>query len=163
MDRRAELADLARDIIDSNVYLTLGTADGDGRPWATPVYFAHQDYRDFYWISSPDTTHSRNLAVRSELGIVVFDSGVPVGTGQAVYMSAVGTEMTEGADLDRSLTVYPGAGRGGWSITLEDVLAPAPLRMYRATASQHWMLCKLPRPCAEHGGAGSDHRVAVDL
>jgi nitroimidazol reductase NimA-like FMN-containing flavoprotein (pyridoxamine 5'-phosphate oxidase superfamily) len=36
-------ASLARDVIDANQYLVLGTADPDGRPWTTPVYFAHHD------------------------------------------------------------------------------------------------------------------------
>jgi hypothetical protein len=158
-----ELAQQAQAIIDGNVYLTLGTADGGGRPWASPVYFAHQDYRDFYWISSPDTTHSRNIAVRPELSIVVFDSTVVPGTGQAVYMSATASELSLGAELDRGLTVYPGESRGGWSVGHDDVQSPAQFRMYRATVGQHWMLCKLPRPCTQHGGAGSDHRVEVAL
>jgi predicted pyridoxine 5'-phosphate oxidase superfamily flavin-nucleotide-binding protein len=34
-----DLADLARSIIDANLYLTLGTADRDGPPWVSPVHF----------------------------------------------------------------------------------------------------------------------------
>jgi hypothetical protein len=37
----------ARRIIDANSYMTLGTADADGRPWATPVWFAPDGYTDF--------------------------------------------------------------------------------------------------------------------
>jgi hypothetical protein len=32
-----DLADLGRGIIDASRYMTLATADGDGRPWAAPV------------------------------------------------------------------------------------------------------------------------------
>jgi Pyridoxamine 5'-phosphate oxidase len=35
--RPDELAAVAREIIDANRYMTLATADGDGRPWAAPV------------------------------------------------------------------------------------------------------------------------------
>jgi nitroimidazol reductase NimA-like FMN-containing flavoprotein (pyridoxamine 5'-phosphate oxidase superfamily) len=35
-----DLAVLATEIIDANRYLTLATADGDGRPWAAPVWYA---------------------------------------------------------------------------------------------------------------------------
>jgi predicted pyridoxine 5'-phosphate oxidase superfamily flavin-nucleotide-binding protein len=28
---------LARAVIDANLYMVLGTADEDGRPWVTPV------------------------------------------------------------------------------------------------------------------------------
>jgi Pyridoxamine 5'-phosphate oxidase len=81
-------ADVARAILDGNLYMVLATADADGRPWAAPVYFAHVDYRELLWVSAPETRHSRNLAARPELGIVVFDSSVPIYTGQAVYMEA---------------------------------------------------------------------------
>ena len=37
-----DLAILAREIIDANQYQTLATADGDGRLWAAPVWYAHQ-------------------------------------------------------------------------------------------------------------------------
>jgi Pyridoxamine 5'-phosphate oxidase len=68
--------------------MTLGTADETGRPWASPVYFAHADYREFVWVSKPGARHSRNIAARPEVGIVVFDSHAPIETGGGVYMSA---------------------------------------------------------------------------
>jgi pyridoxamine 5'-phosphate oxidase-like protein len=37
-------AAIARLLIDSSRYLTLATADGAGRPWACPVWYAHEDY-----------------------------------------------------------------------------------------------------------------------
>jgi hypothetical protein len=42
-ERRSDqdLAAVARDIIHANRYLTLATADVDGRPWATPVALLH--------------------------------------------------------------------------------------------------------------------------
>jgi hypothetical protein len=43
---------LARAIIGSTLYMVLATADESGRPWASPVYFAADEYRDFYWVSS---------------------------------------------------------------------------------------------------------------
>jgi hypothetical protein len=46
-----DLAVLAREIIDANRYMTLATADGEGRPWAAPVWYAHRGYTDFLWVS----------------------------------------------------------------------------------------------------------------
>ena len=43
---KQELGALARGIVDSNLYATLATADAEGRPWASPVWFAHEGYRD---------------------------------------------------------------------------------------------------------------------
>jgi predicted pyridoxine 5'-phosphate oxidase superfamily flavin-nucleotide-binding protein len=41
-----ELIDVARSIVDSNRYMTLATADESGRPWASPVWFAHAGYTE---------------------------------------------------------------------------------------------------------------------
>jgi len=93
---------LAGAIIDANLYMTLGTADAAGRPWVSPVYHAAAEYREFFWVSEPEATHSRNLATRPELSIVIFDSTVPINTGQGVYMAAVAEELT-GAELERGI------------------------------------------------------------
>jgi hypothetical protein len=159
-----ELSRIARDIIDANLYMTLGTADHDGRPWTTPVYYACADYAEFYWVSSPEATHSRNLAVRPQLSIVIFNSQVPPYSGQAVYLSAVAAELT-GDDLARGLAVYPGESwRGASDVTLEQVSPPAPYRLYRATALEHSILCPRERgqPCPLHAIA-ADHRTTVTL
>jgi nitroimidazol reductase NimA-like FMN-containing flavoprotein (pyridoxamine 5'-phosphate oxidase superfamily) len=55
---------IARTILDSNFYMTLGTADENGRPWVTPVYYAADGYARFYWVSTLEAIHSRNLAAR---------------------------------------------------------------------------------------------------
>jgi hypothetical protein len=160
MSQQEELGAIARAIIDANLYMTLATADSGGRPWVSPVFFAPAGYTELYWISSPEVTHSRNLAVRPQASIVVFDSRQPAGEGRAVYMSAT-AEQLSGADLERGLAVYPGPGRGEWTMTAERLQPPAPYRLYRARVSEHWMLC--PResgPCELHGRA-YDHRTAV--
>jgi nitroimidazol reductase NimA-like FMN-containing flavoprotein (pyridoxamine 5'-phosphate oxidase superfamily) len=81
MTDEQDLAARARAIIDANLYMVIGTADEGGRPWVSPVYYAPAAYREFFWVSSPDTTHSRNLAGRPDVSIVIFDSSVPISTG----------------------------------------------------------------------------------
>src|SRR5215216_3981747 len=63
------LGALARSIVDSNLYLTLATADAEGRPWASPVWFAHEGYRDFLWVSRPEARHSRNIKFRPKAAL----------------------------------------------------------------------------------------------
>jgi Pyridoxamine 5'-phosphate oxidase len=164
--RGADPADIVRKVVDDNVYMVLGTADRPGRPWVSPVFYAAEAYRDFYWISSPDVIHSRNLAVRPEVSIVVFDSRAPVGTGgaRAVYMAATATEVPAG-DLDRALAIYPGpARRGGRDLGPGDLGPPAPYRLYRASVTDHSIVCPRPpkAPCADHG-LDYDHRTPVRL
>jgi hypothetical protein len=100
-----------------------------------------------YWVSSPDTQHSRNLAARRELSIVVFDSQAPVGEGQGVYMSAVAEQLT-GADLERGIETFSrvSVSHGAKAWTRADVQPPAPLRLFRARVSEHWVLDPERRP-----------------
>lgn len=157
MDQQ-DLGVVAKAIIDSNMYMVLGTADESGQPWTTPVYFGHMEYREFYWISAPEVRHSHNIAVRPQVSIVIFDSQAPVGKGQAVYMLAIAEELA-GIDFDRGLGIYNGrfsnpAEHGVSVIKSEDVQAPALYRLYRATASEHWMLDPAGHP---------DHRTPVTI
>ena len=96
--------EMGRSIIDGSWYLTLATADASGKPWASPVWFAHDGYREFVWASKPDARHSTNIAVRPQVGIVIFDSTVGNGGAQAVYLDAEASEL-HGADRDRALRV----------------------------------------------------------
>ena len=93
---------VARSVIDANAYMTLATADGDGRPWASPVWFAHHGYTKFYWVSRPDARHSRNLAIRPHVALVIFDSTVAVGEAQAVYIEAE-AEQLSGAEQEQAI------------------------------------------------------------
>ena len=142
----------ARAVIDSNSYLTLGTADETGRPWVSPVWFAHSGYRDFFWVSSPEAQHSRNLATRPEVSIVIFDSQVAPSGAEAVYISAQAEELS-GDVLDAGIEVFSKASvaDGLPAYSLDDVQEPAGLRLYRAVASEHFAL------------AQGSRRSAVDL
>jgi len=147
-----------RSIVDANLYMVLATADADGRPWASPVYFASEDYTELFWVSSPEVTHSRNIAARPELGIVIFDSQMPISTGQAVYVSAV-AEQLSGAEVEPGIAVFSrrSLAHGGTEWTAANVSDPAPLRLYRATVSEHFMLDKSGE------GPRHDHRTEVRL
>jgi nitroimidazol reductase NimA-like FMN-containing flavoprotein (pyridoxamine 5'-phosphate oxidase superfamily) len=145
-------ATTARQIIDASLYMVLATADRSGQPWATPVYFAHRDYRDFFWVSEPEATHSVNLRDRREVGIVIFDSTVPISTGQGVYVSGVAQELpahetAEGLEIYSRRT----AEHGGDEWSDEDVRPPSRHRLFQATAEAVYVL-------DEH-----DHRVEVRL
>ena len=146
---------VARSIMDSNLYMVLATADEAGRPWASPVYFAHAGYVELLWVSSPEATHSRNIAVRPDVSIVVFDSSVPIGTGQGVYMSAAAGELAED-ELEQGVDVFSrrSVATGGVAWTADDVRGAAPIRLYRAAVAEHSILAKDGAP---------DHRVVVEV
>jgi hypothetical protein len=133
----------ARAIIDANRYMTLSTADADGLPWVSPVWFATVDHRRFFWVSDPNARHSRNLAARPQLAIVIFDSTVVPGNAAPVYMSGVAEQVT-GAELEEGMGIFAqvseAQGLSVWG--LENVLPPARNRLYRATVLEHFVLRK---------------------
>jgi pyridoxine/pyridoxamine 5'-phosphate oxidase len=146
---------VAHRILDDILYMVLATADEAGRPWASPVYFAHSGYTELFWVSSPDATHSHNIAVRPQVSIVIFDSKVPVGSGQGVYMTAEAGEVPD-EELERGIEIFSGRSleTGGPAWTPDDVQGAAGLRLYRALASEHSVLAKDGTP---------DHRIVVDI
>jgi nitroimidazol reductase NimA-like FMN-containing flavoprotein (pyridoxamine 5'-phosphate oxidase superfamily) len=151
MNENREAA-LARKIIDKNRYMVVATADLSGQPWASPVYFASSEYRNFFWVSEPEATHSVNLRDRREVGIVIFDSRVAIGKGQGVYILGVARELPA-HETEEGIQILSerSKGHGGEEWSVEDVSPPARHRLYQATAEASYVL-------DEH-----DHRVEVSL
>jgi nitroimidazol reductase NimA-like FMN-containing flavoprotein (pyridoxamine 5'-phosphate oxidase superfamily) len=148
-------AELARQVIETGRYLVLASADAEGHPWPTPVWYA-RDGRDFIWVSWPQARHSNNLGVRSAVGFVIFETPVPVeGRTRAVYAEATAGEVPE-ADRERCLTAFDRRSRadglGVW--TPERVTAPGNLRLYHAVVSQLFVL---------HPGRDLRREVELDL
>ncbi len=144
---------LARRILDEVRYVVLATAARDGRPWANPVWFAHDEYRALYWVSAPDSRHSLNIRERPELAMTVFDSTAMPNHGQAVYLSGRAEQV---ADPEHGIEVFSHEaqrqGMAAWDAAR--VTAPARLRLFRAEVGQAWIL---------DPDAPVDARVAVAL
>ena len=89
------------------------------------MFYAADEYHNFYWISSPDVTHSRNIAVRPDVSIVIFDSRSAVGPGAAgaVYIAASATEIPQ-AELDRTPAGAPSFARHGHATSQRSTSGP---------------------------------------
>ena len=134
--------DTARAILDAGRYVVLATADADGVPWASPVWFATEDYHEVFWVSYPGARHSQNIAVRPRIAMVVFDSTAAPLTGQGVYMSATAEQVTDPAALEHGLGVFSreSARQEGEGFEVDQVTGDARLRLYRASVDEHSIL-----------------------
>jgi nitroimidazol reductase NimA-like FMN-containing flavoprotein (pyridoxamine 5'-phosphate oxidase superfamily) len=130
-------AERARAIIDEGVFMTLATADAQGVPWASPVWYAPDGYSELLWVSDPNARHSRNIALRPQIAIVIFDSRQTPGDGLAVYMEARAEQVDPGRlGAFNARSVAQGLVEWG----PEKVQEPARHRLYRAAVSEHWVL-----------------------
>lgn len=139
------LAAEAMEILRGARYGVLATASRDGTPWASPVYLAHGDWSDrppdLWWVSSPESRHSRLIADNPAVAITVFDSSVAIGDASAVYAE------TRARECDRDLAAGNIAlfseccardGGGRWD--LSHVTGEARLRLYRAGITSLYVL-----------------------
>ncbi|TCC31404.1 pyridoxamine 5'-phosphate oxidase family protein [Kribbella sindirgiensis] len=149
LDRRATA------VIEANKYLALGTVGADGLPWVTPVYFTPDGHDTFYWASSPNSLHSRNLAERPDVSIAIFDSSVPIGGASAVYFRAQAALVPDD-ELDAAATIYSSRYAELRRYTADELRDD--LRLYRARATEHWVLVTGRDP---EYGTGLDSRRPV--
>jgi len=151
----------ARMLIETNRYMVLGTVDPDGRPRVSPVYYAPDGYHTLYWISSPDSHHSRNIAERPAVSMVIFESAAPIGTAQAVYLKANAAPVSDD-ELDQHTDVAcrPRFPEQQQPYPAARLRAPGPLRLYRAIVTEHSV--HIPGRDPDYG-RGVDHRMTVTL
>lgn len=124
---------MARRVIDANHYMVLATRDPDEGPRLSPVYYTAARYTDFYWVSSPEARHSRNLAERPQVEIVIFDSTADVGDGEAVYLAAIARPIRD-HELAAVCAEAFRTTAGGQRFEPDALRGSSPLRLYVARA-----------------------------
>ena len=131
----------ARAILDDTCYAVLASADGDGAPWATPVWFAHDGLDRIYWLSWPGSRHSQLIEQRPEMALTVFDSNAVPHQATAFYATARAGQCPD-EQLDDGLAVVNrrSLAQGLDEFTRERVTGGARLRLYVADITQAWVL-----------------------
>jgi nitroimidazol reductase NimA-like FMN-containing flavoprotein (pyridoxamine 5'-phosphate oxidase superfamily) len=133
MNAASTQGQIAKHLIDDNIHMTVATADADGTPWVSPVFFVSDDDYDLYWTSWKNARHSQNIRSNPKAGIVIYEAEAsrPV---QAVYIAATVVEITEPAEVAAAIEVMRGRPQPErWMInSFEDVSGDGPWRIYRA-------------------------------
>jgi len=66
-------ADTARSIIDNTNFLSLATFNGK-ETWIAPLFFAHDQFKTIYFVSSLESVHAQHILVQSQVAVSVFNS-----------------------------------------------------------------------------------------
>jgi general stress protein 26 len=153
------MADAATDaarIIKAIEYLTIATVDDSGRPWNTPVYSAFDLALNFYWASDRRSVHSANIVRNPNVFLAIYDSTVPAGTGEGVYVRAIASMLEARDVVSAALKVLD--QREGGEHTPEQFLGEMPRRVFSARATDVWI-----NGDGEKNGHFVDVRIAVPL
>jgi len=154
------LTQKAKDIIASNIYMTIASASTDGQPWVSPVFFACDSDYNLFWVSNKDARHSKLLRKNPCAAIVMFDSTAPEGEGCGVYFETQITELSDDADITHAMKIL------GERVTKDEfkvkdkseVTGDGAWRIYRATPQEVSILTS-----GEVNGQFIDFRQVIDL
>jgi uncharacterized protein YhbP (UPF0306 family) len=122
-------------------YLVLGTADDDGRPWVSPVFYAADGEHRILWVSAPESRHSRNIAARPDVAITVFDTHAPIGGAEALYLEATADSVVNDART-AALALLNTRLPTSQQLGPDDLEPVGPLRVYQAAITRHFVLIR---------------------
>jgi general stress protein 26 len=85
----------ARQILKKIHYINIATVNEDGSPWNSAVSALHDEGLNFFWGSSPDNIHSRNIRRDGRVFVTIYDSTAPEGTGEGLYMRGKAEQLNQ--------------------------------------------------------------------
>src|SRR5260221_1164720 len=131
----------AKEIIEKILYITIATASKDGTPWNSPVYSAFDEDYNFFWASDQNGQHSMNIAQNNKVFIVIYDSTVPEGTGEGVYIQARVSMLTEPKDIEHALSYLDGRvnKKKDKKTRIAEFQGDNPRRVYKAIPQKVWI------------------------
>lgn len=135
-----DLSKRAKEIISEILYITIATSSKEGQPWNTPVYSAYDGNYNFYWASWKDSQHSKNINENPNVFLVIYNSTVPEGQGEGVYIKARAEELTDEQEIKRALaTLYVRKNQDPEKRSSQEFLGDYPRRVYKAVPEKVWV------------------------
>lgn len=126
----------AKTILENIIYATVATSTKDGQPWNSPVRCVYDKDLNIYWFSDKEGQHSKNVRENEDVFIVLYDSTIPEGDGEGVYIQAKAYEVTDPDEVTHARRIKKGAD---YSRSPDDFLGDAVRRVYKAVPQKVWM------------------------
>lgn len=128
----------AKDIISRILYITIATASKDGTPWNSPVYSAFDENYNFFWASDQNGQHSKNIKENNKVFLVIYDSTVPEGAGEGVYVQAKAYALVDDEEIQHALNCLD-ERVGKKPHSPNQFLGNKPRRVYKAIPEKFWV------------------------
>ena len=145
----------AKEILMKIRYATVATVTSDGKPWNSPVAHELDENNNIYWFSDKENQHSKNIRTNPYAYIVIYDSTIPEGEGEGVYIEADVEELND-ADVINKIR---NTKKNALVNDADEFLGDSVRRCYKATPKQMWM-----NDSEEKGGKFvRDYRVEINL
>jgi nitroimidazol reductase NimA-like FMN-containing flavoprotein (pyridoxamine 5'-phosphate oxidase superfamily) len=111
--------------------MTIATADTEGIPWVSPVFYVPDAGDALYWVSDGSARHSQNIRRNPTVAIVIYETD----RTDAVYITARAAELTDEAEVRHAMHVLQGKPQPDrWVVhDVPDVVGASPWRIYMAT------------------------------
>jgi nitroimidazol reductase NimA-like FMN-containing flavoprotein (pyridoxamine 5'-phosphate oxidase superfamily) len=116
-------------------YATIATASKDGKPWNSPVAHEYDNQLNIYWFSDKQNQHSQNVRANQAVFIVIYDSTVPEGDGEGVYIEAKAYELNDPDEIRLARHIKKGPDMDA----PDDFMGEAVRRVYKAVPQRVWM------------------------
>src|ERR1700721_2079079 len=125
----------AREILSRIIYATIATVTDDGKPWNSPVRHVLDRDLNIYWFSDKEGQHSKNIRVNEDVFIVIYDSTVPEGDGEGVFIQARAEELEDPEEIRLARLIKKGENMDN----IDDFRGDAIRRVYKAVPQRIWM------------------------
>lgn len=154
-------SEIAKKIIETNIYMVLSTASLEGEPWISPVFFAYDHQYNLYWVSNKDANHSELIRKNPRVAISIFNSQAPEGDGDGVYVKADVTELADEVEIKNGMETFNNrASMDDFKIkNISEVTGNGIWRIYKAKPNE---ITKLGKGTFVNGQY-IDQRIPVDL
>lgn len=130
----------AAQIIDQILYITIASVTPQGEPWNSPVYSAFDKDLNFYWCSDKNGQHSQNVRHNGKAFLVIYDSTVPEGQGEGVYLQVDVTELTEADQIQYGYqTLQARKNKQPADDAWQKFTGDGVRRIYQAKPTRAWM------------------------
>lgn len=124
-------------ILQTCLYATVATSDTAGQPWNSPVYCVYDDRLNLYWASAQSSQHSQNIRANPQVFIVIYDSTMPWGTGEGIFIQATASVVDDPTEIAKVCALRQ-ARVADATQPPSDFAGDRPRRIYRALPQHTW-------------------------